>query len=129
MSVRSILLGMVCLALGTPARAASIEFDCSWDDNKPIRLSIDPEAMRATRNDGGHSYVVIKLTKWGVWLMVDTPENVSGAAIQLIQRREAIIPDDAPPGWNKPGKWVDISIAITGNVSPIDGGKCWELTE
>lgn len=56
------------------------------------------------------------MSKWAVWLLVDEPENVAGAAIQMIVRPSALAGSDSA------GKRVDTVIGVSGAVSPIDGG-------
>ncbi|WP_202322423.1 hypothetical protein [Mesorhizobium sp. 113-3-9] len=108
-------------AVVTPAANAEVlSFQCSWDEKAPMAIAVDTGTMSASRDDGGSPYRVIKVSKWGVWLLVDQPSNVAGAAVQMIERSSAF---DDPSG---PGKWVDVIISITGSVSPIEGGKCWE---
>ncbi len=97
-----------------------IRFSCSWDNQRPIEIVVSPDGERATRSDDGWSYKVIKVTKWGVWLLVDNPSNVVAAAIQMIERSTSS--DDPTRG----GKWLDMVVAITGTVSPIVGGICSE---
>ena len=106
--------------------AEVINFQCSWDENKPLKISVDTESGKATRDDGGKSYSVIKATKYGVWLSLNEPENIMGLAVQFIQRKEFIKPDKSSEAWSKAGKWVDIVMSAGGAVSAIDGGKCWE---
>lgn len=108
------------MILAPAANAEVLSFQCSWDQKAPLRIAVDTGAMTASRDDGGTSYRVIKVSKWGVWLLVDQPSNVAGAAVQMIERSSDF---DDP---SRPGKWVDVIIAITGSVSPIDGGVCWE---
>jgi hypothetical protein len=81
----------VCLA-GASAHAEVIRFQCSWNDERPFNIRVDTATGKATRDDGGKSYTVIKATKWAVWLMIDEPENVAGMRFQMIQRAEAIRP-------------------------------------
>jgi hypothetical protein len=107
-----------------PALAASsapIVFLCSWENRTPIEITVDPQTMTASRNDGGLPYEVLKITAWGVWLEVFEPDNVAGMAVQMIERRDYEGADASLPG-----KWVDVVIAITGAVTPIDGGQCWQ---
>ena len=108
--------------------AGAIDFLCSWDNDAPIVISVDPEKMTATRNDGGSSYTVIKLTKWGVWLQVDQPDNMVAAAVQFIQRGAFITPDSKPK--EQPydgGLWTYVILSVSrGGVSAIPGGICWE---
>lgn len=106
--------------LTSAANAEVLSFQCSWGQKAPLTIAVDTSSMSASRDDGGSPYSVIKVSKWGVWLLVDQPSNVIGAAVQMIERSSAF--DD--PG--SPGKWVDVIISITGSVSPIEGGKCWE---
>lgn len=120
------LIIILCLFISDSASAETIKFTCSWDKNKPFEIVVDTNSAKATRNDGGFDYNLIKSTKWGVWLLVNEPQNISSAAIQFIQRKEAIKPDNSPESWNKSGKWVDIVSTITGGASAIDGGECWE---
>ena len=123
--MRALLMVLALAVMSAPARADVIRFQCSWDDQRPINIRVDTTTMKGTRDDGGKSYTVIKATKWAVWLMVDEPENVAGMKLQMIQRADAVRPDKAPTS-NPAGKWVDIVSSMTGSVSPIDGGKCWE---
>jgi hypothetical protein len=46
--------------------------------------------------------------------------NVAGVVVQMMVRPEAL------GDRNAAGKWVDVVMAITGSVSPIGGGVCWE---
>ena len=92
----------------------SIVFQCTWDSNKPINISVDPSNKTATRDDGGLNYSVIKLTKYAVWLVVTEPTNQVGMKMQMIQQGEAVN--------NKAGKWVDVVFSMSGSVSPIEGG-------
>lgn len=105
-----------------------IEFQCVWGDRAPFVITVDPGSMRATRSDGGKDYSVVKLTKWGVWLAVDDPRNVSAVAIHLIQRGEAVASQEAIDSGEPfpPGFWQDTIMSITGTISPIIGGRCWE---
>jgi hypothetical protein len=111
----------LCAMVFAPtANASVLSFQCSWDQKAPITISVDTNTMTASRDDGGKPYRVVKVSKWGVWLLVDEPANVAGAAVQMIVRPAALAgPDSA-------GKWIDVVIGITGAVSPIDGGMCWE---
>ena len=70
---------------------------------------------------------MIKVPKLGVWLSVDEASDAAGVKLQMIQRAAATKPDKAPADWSGAGKWVDVVTSATGMVSPIDGGKCWEL--
>ena len=124
--MKLIAIGVMVACSGQMARAELIQFQCSWEDAKPINIRVDTSAMKATRDDGGKSYTVIKATSLGVWLLVDEPENVAAAKMQFIQRPAAIKPDNAPADWNKAGKWIDVVSSVSGMISPIDGGKCWE---
>ena len=123
---RSVLVVLGCFVLAAPAQAEVLQFQCSWNDARPINIRVDTTTKEATRDDGGTTYTVMKVTRFGVWLMIDEPGNVSGLKLQMIQRPEAIKPANAPVDWSKAGKWVDIVTSTTGMVSPIDGGKCWE---
>lgn len=114
------LFAVVC-CLASPVCLGSkvtLEFSCSWDNNKPIDILVTPSLGIATRSDGGKDYQIIKITKWAVWLEVYEPNNQAGLKIQMIQRAEATN--------GKGGKWVDVVHSVTGNVSPIVGGTCWE---
>ncbi|RWO19070.1 hypothetical protein [Mesorhizobium sp.] len=111
---------LCAVVLASTAHAEVLSFQCSWDQRAPLRIEVDTSTMSASRDDGGTPYRVIKVSKWGVWLLVDQPSNVIAAAVQMIERSSGF---DDPSG---PGKWVDVSISITGSVSPIEGGKCWE---
>ena len=107
------LLLTLCASTGM---AETISFLCSWDEQKPIGISVDTSSMTATRNDGGYGYNVLKVSSGGVWLVVDNPASIDLAAIQMIERA----------GQNG-GKWVDITTSATsGFVSAIVGGRCWE---
>lgn len=96
----------------------SIEFSCSWDNNQPINILVTPINGEAVRNDGGKKYKVIKITKWAVWLEVFEPNKQAGLKIQMIERAESAN--------GKGGKWVDVVHSISGSVSAIVGGICWE---
>lgn len=98
--------------------AESITFSCSWDNNKPIEIFVTPINGEATRSDGGKKYEIIKITKWAIWLEVFEPMNQGSLKIQMIERAESAN--------GKGGKWIDIVHSISGNVSPIVGGVCWE---
>jgi hypothetical protein len=111
---------LVALVAPSTANADKLSFLCSWDQETPITIAVDTKDMTASRSDGGHAYHVVKVSKWGVWLSVDDPMNVAGLAVQMIVRTEAL--GDKKAG----GRWVDVVMAITGAVSPIDGGLCWE---
>jgi hypothetical protein len=95
-----------------------ITFSCSWDNNSPINIFVTPANGEATRSDGGRNYEIIKITKWALWLEVYEPNNQAGLKIQMIERAESTN--------GKGGKWIDIVHSISGNVSPIVGGICWE---
>ncbi len=108
---------------------ARINFLCSWDNAAPINISVDPKSMKATRSDGGRSYTVTKITKLGVWLMVDEPDNLVSMAVQIIERGEAVAPDSGGSAEAYPaGSWTDVILSISGHgsVSSITGGVCWE---
>jgi hypothetical protein len=109
--------GVLLLTLwASTAMAETISFLCSWDERKPIGISVDTSSMKATRNDGGYEYNVLKVSTGGVWLLVDNPRSIDSAAIQMIERA----------GQNG-GKWVDLTTSATsGFVSAIAGGRCWE---
>jgi hypothetical protein len=114
------------------AGGTTIDFVCSWDNASPITISVDSEAMTATRSDGGRSYTVAKITKWGVWLIVDGPGNIAAMAVQMIQRGEAVTPDsERDAGTFSAGTWTDVIMSISGQgtVSPIRGGIGWEQKE
>ena len=98
--------------------ADQIEFTCTWNEAKPITISIDTEKRIGSRSDGGSAYEVIKVTDYVVWLSIVDPKNQMGLATQMIQRRKATN--------GKAGKWLDVVHSVTGAVSPIDGGICWE---
>lgn len=100
------------------SEAAEVIFTCTWQNEKPIKITVNPSKGIATRDDGGSKYNVIKITKYAVWLEVSQPKNQAGIAIQMIQRGEAVN--------NKAGKWVDVVMSMNGTVSPIAGGVCWE---
>ncbi|RWK61956.1 hypothetical protein [Mesorhizobium sp.] len=112
---------LLCTAVvPSAANAEVLSFQCSWNQKAPLTITVDTSSMSALRDDGGTPYRVVKVSKWGVWLLVNQPNNVVVATVQMIERSSAF--DD--PG--RPGKWVDVFIAITGSVSPIEGGVCWE---
>jgi hypothetical protein len=122
--MKTLVLGLMFCSVVVPAHAEVILFQCSWNDERPINIRVDTMIGKATRDDGGKSYTVIKATKWAVWLMVDEPENVAGMKFQMIQRAAAVRPDNSSS--SPAGKWIDVVTAMTGSVSPIDGGRCWE---
>jgi hypothetical protein len=112
-------LASVCLfILALESEAEELVFQCSWDDSKPILITVDTTNKTAKRDDGGSKYNVVKVTPYVVWLSIVDPENQAGLAIQMIQRSAAVD--------GKAGKWVDVVQSMTGRVSEIDGGKCWE---
>ncbi len=121
---------LICVALllisQIPARAEIITFQCSWGDERPITLRVDTDAGKAARDDGGKTYTLVMATPYFVLLLVHEPRNVMGAAVQMIQRRAAVKPDNALAGASGSGKWVDVVMSSTGAVSSIDGGRCWE---
>lgn len=126
-----LVLAAAATALAVPASVMAsdkITFLCSWDEDAPIMIGVDLVNMTATRNDGGSPYTVIKLTKWGVWLQVDQPDNAVAAAVQFIQRGAFITPDSKPK--DQPydaGSWTDVILSVSGGgVSAIRGGICWE---
>jgi len=126
-------LSVIILLAGvrsTLAESNTIKFLCSWDGKELIAISIDQKAMIATRDDGGRTYTVAKITKFGVWLIVDDPKNLFGMAFQVIQRGEAVTPYKQLDAGKKyiAGNWIDISTSVSGQsfASPIVGGKCWE---
>ncbi|GAB1265135.1 hypothetical protein NBRC116493_13400 [Aurantivibrio infirmus] len=95
-----------------------IKFTCSWEEAKPIEIVIDTEKKIGTRSDGGKNYSVIKITDYAIWLKVNEPENIMALATQMIERSK--------PNGNKAGKWVDTVLSVSGAVSPLNGGICWE---
>jgi hypothetical protein len=87
------MLVVLVMVWSSPATADTITFQCSWENNAPITITVDVKTMKASRDDGGKDYTVIKLTKYAVWLLVDEPDNVAGAALHMIQRAEATQPN------------------------------------
>ena len=102
------------------AKAGQLVFECSSDQLTPITISVDDTSMRASRNDGGRSYRVIKLSLLAVWLLVDDPHNHGVAAIQMIQRSSIF----ASP--QRGGSWSQSIISLTGRHSSTKVGLCWE---
>ena len=120
------MLFVAFFAISAPAIAEeTLTFQCSWDEKKPIEIKVNASSGIATRNDGGLSYNVIKITMYAVWLEVKEPSNPTGMKIQMIQRGKAVQRDGEPIN-ERAGKWVDVAFSMTGTISPIDGGKCWE---
>ena len=105
-----------------------IDFLCSWEHTAPITVSIFPQTKIAIRSDGGSPYTLLKITKWGVWLAVDSyDDSAASMAIQTIERGEFIrtngkTEDDAYGA----GAWTDVIVPIGGSMSSIEGGECWE---
>ena len=116
-ALRACLIIGIVFSLKTNAND-SINFSCSWDNNQPVDVLVTPASGEATRSDSGKKYKIIKITKWDVWLEVFEPNNEAGLKIQMIERAESTN--------GKGGKWVDVVHSISGNVSPIIGGICWE---
>lgn len=50
--------------------------------------------------------------------MVNEPTTNNGISIHMIQRTDTVN--------KKAGKWIDIISNSKGNVTPINGGICWE---
>jgi hypothetical protein len=95
-----------------------IRFICIWGEGRPIEILVDARRKTATRSDGGLSYDIIKVTNYAVWLAVAEPKNQMDLKWQMIQRRRA--------SNGKAGLWQDIVQSVKGDISPINGGKCWE---
>ena len=107
------------------ARAGQLVFHCRSDQSSshetaPITITVDDTSMTASRNDSGQSYRVIKLSLMAVWMLVDDPDNHGAAAIQMIQR-SSIFSDP-----NAGGRWIEFIINLTGRLSSINRGRCWE---
>lgn len=116
-------IGLLTLLLNPSyASAEIIRFQCSWEDSKPIDITVDTDSMEAKRSDGGRNYKVVKATKWGVWLLVNKPQDKWRAAFQVIQRQDLTKSNNI----SKAGKWVDVIMSFSGGVTSIEGGICWE---
>ena len=117
-SVVAIFFSFVSLSVKA---SDDLVFLCSWDNRKPINIVANIRDGTATRSDGGKNYTIVKLSERALWLAIDDPENMSALKLQMIQRGDAVES-------GKGGMWVDVVFAISGNISPIDGGTCWEQT-
>jgi hypothetical protein len=105
-----LLLPFVCAS----ESIGSLKFNCSWDNNAPVEIIVNPSNGSATRSDGGKPYEIIKLTDYVLWLSIVDPVNQMGLSTQMIQR--------AASTDGKSGKWIDVAHSVTGRVSSIDGG-------
>ena len=108
------------MVFSTNANAANFQLLCQWGQFKPITIEFDTGSMTATRSDGGTSSTIIKINKWGVWLLLDEPNNLISAKVQMIELTEGM--DNPSLG----GKWSDTYISLTGNVDAIVDGRCWD---
>lgn len=97
---------------------STIIFTCSWNNEKPINIVVNTDNNSASRSDIENFYKVIKITNLAVWLMVNEPTTKNGISIHMIQRADTVN--------GKAGKWIDIISNSKGNVTPINGGICWE---
>ncbi len=119
MKIRTLLLVIAIFFSSNIVYAKDkIIFDCSWDNNKPIQITVDPSLGIATRNDGGKNYKIIKISKYAVWLEVVEPNNYVNLKVQMLERSAA--------SNKKVGRWVDTIHYLNGTTSSISGGVCWE---
>lgn len=118
MIIKILLLIALIFCSNTVYAKDKIIFDCSWDNNKPIQITVDPSLGIATRGDGGKNYKIIKISKYAVWLEIVEPKNPISLKVQMLQRGSATN--------KKAGNWVDIVTSTSGITSSINGGLCWE---
>jgi hypothetical protein len=120
-------IALFCTGAFWPAssKAEQIVFQCRSDqsgsyEKAPITITVDDTSKTASRNDSGLSYRLIKLSLMAVWMLVDDPGNHGAAAIQMIQRSSIFA--DASAG----GRWIEFTINLTGRLSRVRTGLCWE---
>ena len=133
MKSKWLCIAILLLLTSTMVRAAenkTIKFLCTWEDAAPLTITVNPNTMKASRDDGGKTYTIAKITEMGVWLIVDDPNNLFSLAMQMIQRGKASTPYkklDAGKPYSA-GSWIDVGSTLMGegSVDSISGGKCWE---
>ena len=112
LSISSVFAGTLAfLFVPTYLNAEVIYFVCSWENKAGINISVDTEALTASRDDGGSSYKVMNITEKAVFLQLERP-GWYRVAVQVLERPA--------------GDWHDIIAYDDGRVSAVAGGTCIE---
>lgn len=99
------------LLVPTYLNAEVINFVCSWENKTGINISVNIDALTASRGDGGLNYKVMNITEKAVFLQLVRPDWYL-VAVQVLERPA--------------GDWHDIIAYDDGRVSAVAGGTCIE---
>ena len=117
MTLASMALLSLTIALAQASYADTLEFRCEWQRSDPpyvVDYSVNLASGLATRSDGASEWTVMQANDRAIWLASRGSASGSTLPVQIIER--------SPVG----GVWTDIWLWAHGEAEPSVGGYCIE---